>query len=293
MEDRSILIYGAGATGIFLGVKLKEAGFNVLLLGRDKLFSLGEKVLIRGKEYDLPPKAREVRDRKFDMVFVMVKLYSLKDVLREMKERNVTSDTVVLSQNGMFDEDMLQDIEKEKVADMIIFEGYRVDEEKGELIAQENVRGWQIGESPQSGKVKDVLERAGISALVNPRARPEKMIINCGINVLSVVEGRRVGELLEDERARRSLISLMEETYKVVSKRYEMRSFEEIKKEALDSMQKMASHYPSLYQDFHAGERTEAAYLNGKVIQWAKEEGIEVPENERVYKAFLDMADRV
>jgi 2-dehydropantoate 2-reductase len=289
MKEKKILIYGAGATGIFLGAKLHNAGFPVLLCGRKKLHDLGKQVVINGEPHTLPERTWEVRDRHFDVVFVMVKLYNLLDVLSEMKERNVKGDIIVLSQNGMFDEEIFHTISKEQCVDMIIFEGYLLDAKEGTMLAQPNTRGWQLGASPQSENVRALLKEAEIFSLIRPQARAEKMIVNCAINALSVVENKNVGEILQDPQAREKLISIMREAHAVLAPKHSLRDVEAIVRDTIAYLATMKSHYPSLYQDFHAGKRTEIEHLNGKIIAWAKEQGIQVPVNESVYKRFREM----
>ena len=53
---KKVLICGAGAIGIYLGVMLNSKGHNVLLFGKRKLKNVGDEIFINNKIYGVPKK---------------------------------------------------------------------------------------------------------------------------------------------------------------------------------------------------------------------------------------------
>lgn len=292
MIKKRILIYGAGATGIFIGTKLQNAGFEVYLHGRNKLNIFEDYVKLNNSKYILPKKDDELVKEHFDFIFVTTKLYDLENALKEIKEYNLSYDVIVLSQNGIIEDNMLKSLDKNKLCNMIIFEGYSIDPLHKSILAQKNTKGWQLDNNINSNKVKYILNKARIVAKINSKfssIKAEKMIVNCAISAICLIRNKNIGEVLRNKEDRQKVISMIHEAYEVLSKRYPLRSVKDIKKDILVYLEENGDHYPSLYQDFIQDKKCEIDYFNGQLIKWAKKENIKVNINEHIYADALKL----
>ena len=112
----------------------------------------------------------------------------------------------------------------------------------------------------------------------------EKIFINVGINAIAALKGVPNGELLRDEPALNRLKALISEAWTVgramgidldkVPDRYIQLT--------LDVIQKTAMNRNSMLQDLMKRKPTEIDFINGRIVQYAKKLGIDVPENEKI-----------
>jgi 2-dehydropantoate 2-reductase len=132
-----------------------------------------------------------------------------------------------------------------------------------------------------------MLNKAGIKAEINKSfdsVKAEKMLINCSVSTLSVIKDKTIAGLLSDSNDRETVIKLIDETYSILSVKYKMRPLDQLREITLKLLERNGSHFPSLYQDYKRGERTELDYFNGQIIRWAKELNIAVPTSEEIYQ---------
>jgi len=289
--EKKILVYGAGTIGTYLGTKLKDAGFDVILHGRKRLNAMNEIIHINDEpETHLPKKSENITDEHFDILFVTTKLYDLSEVLKEIKDNNITYDIIVFIQNGIISDEILKDIEKKKIVLVSISEGYSISG-NDKIVAQKNNQGWHIDTNIGGPTIKGVLDKAGILGKIDTdfsRVKAEKMIVNCSVSALSVIDDKTISELLENPTDRARVIDLIDETYNVLSMKYLMPVLEEVREKVLKLLASNGAHYPSLYQDFKRNKKTEIDYFNGQIVKWAKEENIPVPVSELVLKEYKD-----
>jgi len=281
-----ILIFGAGTIGVFIGTKLKDAGFDITLKGRKRLDQLNDIIHINDSvQTELPHRADRLDNTKFDVIFVTVKLYDLLPALEEISSRHISYDTLVLTQNGIQTDKILDGSDRKKIVKIAIFEGYTI-ASKDKILAQDNLRGWQLNESSGSESILEILGKAGIKAEISKNfdtIKAEKMLINCSVSALSIIKDKTIGNLMNDSEDRSVVIKLIDETYSVLCAKYNMRPLDQVRQITIASLEANASHYPSLYQDFKRGEKTELDYFNGQIIQWAKELNIPVHVSEEIY----------
>ena len=187
---------------------------------------------------------------------------------------------------------MLQYADLSKIVNSVIFSGYTF-EADGSITAQDGT-GWKIAAGKESNYIKDVLNKAGIHTEISEsinEIKAEKMIFNCATALSSAVENKTLGELIETE-SKEKILALAFETYEVLLRKYPLRPFDQIKKEMLTLLQKISNHRTSVSKDFNEGKLTEVKYLNGQIINWAKEFGVPVPVNEMLYKRFNEMSSK-
>jgi ketopantoate reductase len=78
---------------------------------------------------------------------------------------------------------------------------------------------------------------------------------------------------------------LFEESYRVLSKKYEIKPKKEFKELFYQVISPM-KHYSSTYQDAMMKKPSEAKYLNGLIVDLGKEFGIPTLENHKLMAEF-------
>lgn len=285
----NVLIYGAGTIGTYVGTKLSNASFNVVLYGKDRLNTLKNVININDSEQlNLPPKVVDITNQNYNIVFVTTKLYDLKQALSEIKEKGLIYNSIVFIQNGIIPDVFFSGLEKEKIVQISISDGCTfVGDDK--IITQPNIKGWSINISKNAGSIKSILNESGIISEIKGdflEIQIEKMIVNCAISIVSVLEDKTIGGLINNKNSLATVNDLIDEVYNVLSHKFKIGKFELVKERVVNILKDNSSHYPSLHQDFKQNRKTEAEYFNWQIIGWAKEQGIDVPVNEKIYSEF-------
>jgi 2-dehydropantoate 2-reductase len=282
----SILIYGAGSIGVFLGAVLYSKGHDVVLFGGRKLKRLHDSILINGELYKTPPRIYSLgSDTKYDMVFVTTKLYHSKSALEEIRNKHISSEILVLIQNGLVDEDLFKDFHSHPgFVTVSVFEGYHLLE--NQLLATKSGMGWQTEKTSAGKKLYEVLESAGIKCVVATNLdsiRAEKMILVNAVGALSAIEKKTLGELITEKETRKTIEALIEESYAVLKDEHNMPGLWRIKRRFYKTISQIKTHYSSMYQDILSGRETEIEYLNGYIVKLGVQKGIPTPVNLEIY----------
>jgi 2-dehydropantoate 2-reductase len=290
MEEQkklSILIYGAGSIGVFLGAKLSEKGCEITLFGRRKLKRLHDSILINGDLYKTPNRTYALEShKKYDYIFITTKLYHSVDALRELRDKDISSDVLVLIQNGLVDEETLTDFRSHPgFVTVSVFEGYHLLE--NQLLATKSGIGWQTENTPLGIKLRDLLEFAGIHAVAVDNLdsiRSEKMILVNAVGALSALEKKTLGELVTDSATKKIVDALIDESYAVLKDDHNLRRLFWVKRRFYKTINQVKTHYSSMYQDVLSGRENEIEYLNGYIVRLGLHKGIPTPMNKQIYE---------
>lgn len=288
-----ILIYGAGAIGTFLGTRLNSHN-EVYLYGKRKLANTSGSIEINGEPSPRPNVLSEIqKGESFDVIFVTTKLYDAKNVIHELKERNLKYGAIVFIQNGLVEKEFYDELkEMGHVVTLSIFEGYSLDTNK--LTANENKMGWQIDPSEDGEVIAALLQESEIKNQINPeisRIRAEKMLMVSAAAGLSVIENKKLGELLEDDQCREKMTAVLREGFDVLSTEYDLGEFEEYEKKFIDTLENLKDHYPSMYQDVASKRETEIEFLNGLILKMGTYHRIPTPLNQEIYFKVKRLTD--
>lgn len=277
-----ILIYGAGAVGIFLGCNLKRAGHKVALVGRRKLFSLGGTIKIDDKSYEIPQKFKKIPGSEYDIIFLTTKLYDTKDALRKIS--GIKHSILCVIQNGLVEPSFYGRIlDDPRLVTISIFQGYNI--KKDELITSKSKIGWVTQDSKRGNIIQKQLSRAGIGIHTSrhiDELRAEKMIINCAVNAVSAIYKMPVGNTITDSKTRGLVQKLYDESYEVISRIYKIPSKKVLYKRFLKIIESVGHHYSSMYQDLRIGSQTDIDFLNGYIVRMGKRLNVPVPKSEDI-----------
>jgi 2-dehydropantoate 2-reductase len=288
----SILVYGAGSIGVFLGSKFQTKGYDVTLFGRRKLKQLHDSVLINGELYKTPKRIYTLEPHaKYDFIFITTKLYHSAEALKELNDKDVKSDVLVLIQNGLVDDKLLKDFRKHPgFVTTSIFEGYHLLE--NQLLATKSGMGWQTENTELGNNLKNLLESADIHcvAVDNLDAiRAEKMILVNAVGALSAIEKKTLGELITELATRKIVDALIDESYAVLKDEHDLPRLFWVKRRVYKTINQVKTHYSSVYQDVQSGRQNEIEYLNGYIVRLGSKRGIPTPVNEEIYKKIKNL----
>jgi pantoate--beta-alanine ligase len=113
-----------------------------------------------------------------------------------------------------------------------------------------------------------------------------KLAVNCAINPLSALEGRRNGQLLETPALRPTLVKAAIEVAAVAAAKGIEIGVDPAEL-VVSVARETASNRSSMLQDVDRGAQTEIDALNGAVVREARALGVPVPVNEALWGAVL------
>jgi 2-dehydropantoate 2-reductase len=138
----------------------------------------------------------------------------------------------------------------------------------------------------QMEAVRDLLERAGIHAIIAPDIEVtiwKKLVVNCGLNTLCAITGLTVGGLAERPEAWALLDGIADEIVALA----EARGIPLGRAAAHEYLRWVAhearAHEPSMLIDVRHRRPTEIECLNGAILRECDRRGIAAPYNRAVY----------
>ncbi len=290
MQKRKILISGAGSIGIFLGALLAEK-YDVKLFGKRKLRSVGEKIIINNKKYNLPEKIFGLpKNEKFDFIFITTKLYDFEKMIGIIKRNNIKGREIVAVQNGLVDTSKHFNILKKKIVPVVVFSGFNLKDRR--IITNPTKIGWITEYSRDGKEISKLLSGAGIlckSTKNFDSLRAEKIIVNSCLNGLSAIENKPFYNLFRNKKTLHRINKIFDETYDILGKEYELKNKEKMKEEMVKAWSKL-KHYSSTCQDILSGRRNEVKFFNGYIVKLGKKYNLPIQENKSLLKEFKIIA---
>jgi 2-dehydropantoate 2-reductase len=132
-------------------------------------------------------------------------------------------------------------------------------------------------------KLKVLLDKGGIKTEIVDdiiRCSWEKAFVNIGINAIGALARLKNGELLDDDYLKHFMGKTVEEALEVAK----LKGIELSERDYIDLMYNVAEktydNKNSMLQDILKSKHTEIDFLNGKIVEFAKELSINVPINE-------------
>lgn len=299
-----ILVMGTGAIGAFVGAYLARAGEEVVFCARGAMLrGLQERGLTIGgirEEFTVRPviATDEPRDHApYDLILFCVKSYDTESAGRRLIGCLKPDGAVITLQNGVENEHRLGEI---LGAGTVLAGNSRIG---AEVIAPGVVHHSSTGfvdigelDSRATERVRRfaaVFERAGILGSVVEdflTARWEKLLGNCGFNVVAALTRRPLGPLVDDPDSSRLMRTLMGEALTVAHAEGAKVKPAFIDNSLKHAAERLRKNRPSTLQDLERGKRLEYDAISGAVIRAARRHGIAVPVTEAMY-ALLKMVD--
>jgi len=300
----TLLITGLGALGTVFATLLKEAGYSVHALTKDKYLSVlaDRRTHVRGiwgvHEATLDSihsSIESLRNIPFDLIILTVKSYDTAAAIEQVKPLVGKNTLVMVAQNGYGNyETVASVVGKERTLLARIIFGVKLPSPgRAEVtVIADNVRMGQPEGAIDPGRVKMIA--AAINAAGIPTSYAEnvsailwdKILYNASLNPLGAVLECTYGQLAESPDTKRLMDQIIDEVFLVAQAQsipLNWRTADEYKMHFYTRLvPPTAKHFPSMYYDVKAGKRLEIDALNGAIVRLAAEKGISVPVNETI-----------
>ena len=230
---------------------------------------------------------------KFDYIFICVKSMDTKEAAKNIVNNVGENTTVISFQNGVDNEDIIADIiGQDKVIGGLVFVASRL--ASPGVIEQFGYNGALIGELYSNEKLnwvgtgrdlclQEILTESGIDCKISEKMRGElwnKLVWNASFNPLSVLTGKTVDRLLEEDY---ELIKTIMTEVKNVAVAHLINIRPDTVEFNLNRSKGFTGFKTSMLQDFEKGKPIELEELVGVVIKKAREKNVPVSNIERVY----------
>jgi len=323
LQLKKIALVGAGATGTIIGALLTESGRDIILVNTDRthvdaLNQDGARIT-GGLQKTIPVRA-VVPDRlegHFDLVIYAVKSTADYVALPMIMSHLHPQSVVLTTQNGVPEEKIASYVGQERTLGGSIVGWAASLPEPGvaNLAGKPKEMLFRIGElggtvTSRIQEVKHVLEGAGkveISTNLSGM-RWTKLVINVSMSGLSAALGCTFGEILDDEKAINTALSLKVETLKTAKEHgisveqvnglppddfvEQIRTDPEAARRQLRKLfDGQRGGKPSMLQDLERGNRTEVESINGYLSKKSSQAGILTPVNDTVLRIIRGIQD--
>lgn len=274
-EKTQVQIFGAGSLGTLVGALLSRAGVDTHLVGRERVvraFGGDEGVHVEGIEGFVARPSLSTEPRRADVTLVTVKSYDTEEEAHQLAPTVAEDDTVVSLQNGMGNEEVLDEALEATVlggtatygANLRLEEAYVEYTGRGEVV----VGDYRGGVSREAERVAETLEPLNARATdTMDAALWEKLSVNTAINPVTALTRLTNGDAAES--ASEVMREAARETGKVARENGVL--VENAPDRALEVARTTAENESSTLQDVRAGRRTEIDALNGYVVEKAEE----------------------
>ncbi|MFW9898194.1 MAG: ketopantoate reductase family protein [Candidatus Thorarchaeota archaeon] len=238
--------------------------------------------------------SKESKD-PFDFIFISTKTYDIETALFQYNKLVDKCKRVVILQNGIGNEEIVSKYCHENKIIRIVTSNGALIEKPGHVI--HTGKGFtKIGfpfynaldvQDDEIAKLElrlltDLLNYAGLEAIMVDdiiKECWEKIFVNIGINAFGALTRLKNGKLLENK----GLKYLMGEAVKEAVKVAKMKNINLPKKDFIaltyDVAEKTSENKNSMLQDVLKGKKTEVDFINGRILKYAKELGINTPIN--------------
>ena len=322
-----ILIEGVGGVGGIIAARLTAAGYDpVLVTGNAGIAEAITKNGISAKttteEFHVLARAYESLDaldeeEPFDAAFLIMKanpvVQAAKKTLAFLREDQGYEGYLVTFQNGVVEDAVAGAIGAERVVSGII--GWGATMHSPGVYEKTSEGQIHIGELDGriSDRVKDLEQALDVvcPVVISTNIRGalwSKMAINCMITTVGALTGQLLGEMLKDRRVRRAFLVIYREVLdtaaaagikperiaanpRLMYLRPNAGLLNRFLKDKL--MQVLGRRYKklksSMLQSLERGRKTEIDFLNGYVVEKAKQVGVPVPLNTLVTRMIKEI----
>jgi len=297
MEQVNVLVYGAGAVGIYFGGKLFKAGFNVVFVDTpEKVDRLKDaKLYIRSTiDHDYEFKPRIVSDLMDlppqDIILVCVKAFQTYDIALNLLPVVKPSTITISLQNGLENEKILSDmLGKNLVIGAVLF--FNGELENDATVIQKTPANIVFGEldhqrSEREEQLSIIFSHADINHRISNAISHEiwkKLIWNNAYNAVSALTQTTLGQIHRFDGVLPTIRKMMHEVQQVA-----IAEGVEISDETIDELINLNTDQgdvkTSMLKDIEANRMPELESLVGVIISRAKKLHISTPVNQTIYE---------
>ncbi|MFX1443241.1 MAG: ketopantoate reductase family protein [Promethearchaeota archaeon] len=310
---------GAGSIGTLFGgylasIKSEKYSIEVILFCREKhaeAINNNGLNLIVGQEikdikniraFESPDKflgaSLQESEAIFDYLFLTTKTYDSESALAQYKRIIDSCNWLVVLQNGIGNEDIVKEYcLPEKIIRAVTSTGALL-EQPGKIlhtgkgitkagfpfIHKSNLVSKRLDDAQKGlNLLTDILNISGLETInVNDIIREswEKVFVNIGINAFGALTRLKNGQLLQDERLKILMAEAVKEAIKIAGLKNVNLSKSDYIGIMYEVAEKTSENINSMLQDVLKGKKTEIEFINGRIVKYAQELGVNVPINE-------------
>jgi 2-dehydropantoate 2-reductase len=289
-----VLILGAGALGSLVGARLSHTDAETVLLSTNAEHMRtirNEGLLVEELDGTISRHALQCCDAPSqvaavpDLVIVLVKSHATEAAVKSVEGFRRDSTVFLTLQNGMGNWERIAGV----VGEGSVLAGTTA--QGATLVAPGRIRhggagATHIGEvhgaaSKRVARVVDLFRRAGLDAHSSDHVEQllwEKLIVNVGINAITALTGGRNGVVADFEAARDVSMEAVAEALAVAEAKGATVS-SGMAERVLAIARATSVNRSSMGQDVDRCRKTEIDAINGAVVRFAEEAGVDVPVN--------------
>lgn len=317
-----VIVVGAGAIGGTVAVLLKEQGYDV----RVKCYLPEIKELIEKNGFYLHGAkgehhvnfkcyydVSEFGDEKFDIIIIATKYAHVASCAKMMLPYVAENGIIVGMQNGILTEELAEIVGRERAVGCMI--GFGATRNADNDVTMTSLGEYYVG--MLDGRTNKALEAFAemLKSVVPTQITKEiksrqysKLIINSCINAVAGITGKKLGEILKDNRARDLFLNIAREGMAVAKAmkikvpkyglvlEYRMlalgnnKVYNGLCKFVVGIVGKLYSDVkPSTLQSLEAGEITEINILNGFFVENGLKYGVPTPVNTKLVEMIHEI----
>jgi len=225
---------------------------------------------------------------RFNFVFLTTKTYDIESALEQYRNLIKRSSKLVILQNGVGNEDLVKNFcSGDKIIRIVTSHGALLKEpghvyHTGEGFIKIGL-AFSRDVPPDLIFLKELLDQSGLETVIVRdviQKSWEKIFVNIGINALGALTRLNNGQLLEDEGLKRIMKGAVQEALKVAELKKIILPDTDYLQLTYSVAKKTYNNQNSMLQDVLKGQATEIDFINGKIVEFAKELDCKVPINE-------------
>jgi len=288
-----IAIIGVGATGTVLAAAILSKYPETVLVGRYP--NLGDRLLSKGLYvtgaigYQSPvinfvSKIKELRHSKPDLIFLATKTFHLDRIIKVLEDVYRPGIKIISTQNGLGTEDLIADkFGVDAVYRMSLNFGVSlkgIGEAEMAFFNRPNHLGSLSRENRDMGlEIASLLTDCGLDTDFVDDIKLyvwKKMVMKCTMAAICAVTNKTIKEALEFAPTRQIADACFKEALAVArAEGYEIE--EDYLEQAVNYLMKAGVHRDSMCIDIENKTPTEIDYLGGKVVEYARQNGVPTP----------------
>ncbi len=296
VEKFKIGILGVGPTGGILAAHLAQAGHNVVLIDifkshMDEIKKNGLKIT-NLKEFNAQFEKKniyysidELQNKDVDTLFIAVKASHLEEILPKIKNIVKPNTTLISLQNGFDTEELIAEYvgNENSMRIVVNYAGNLIDNGiiRMSFFNPPNYLGVLTAKAEEKAKkLAEIITTAGLETVFTPDIKKyewTKCILNA-ISPVCVTTRTTMKQAMEFEDTRNICREILREGIEVARARGI--NFEpDFLDSCMNYLDKAGHHRVSMQADIEAGKQSEIEFLNGKIVEYGKIEGIQTLYN--------------
>jgi len=292
MNQIKVLVYGAGAIGVYFGGKLSKAGHQVTFVDKpERAETIQEHGLsLKLLDQDLEIAATAISDLdgldSQDLVLIAVKAFHTYEIAMNLLPVLTPSTIICSLQNGLENEKILGDLLGENlvVGCVPTFSGNMTDDHTLVQNAPANLIYGEMDHQPSS-RLSQVYSHAGIEHKISNNITLEiwrNFIWNNSYNLISALTRTDMTQISSCEALQSTLVQMMGEI-RQVAQAEGVELPDDIMEDLKEQTSQLGQVKSNMLKDLEAGQMPELEPLSGTLLKKAEQHGISTPVNQTVF----------